>query len=260
MAQNDQFPPTQLSQPRNPYYQPKPNEQVIYVQQQPINPQQVYYNQYGQPISAPIPPPNRPPPQIRYVQQNQGTPVQETTAFLDPKPPRASLNIVNTGENETLNDSIPGDGNNKTTSTFGERMSYDKPKYQDVWAMVCFWIHVLVVMGVGIYFWVTEGNNVNIDVNINPSSYSGFYVAVAVSVIVGIIFGFMWLKIMICCAGTIIKAMLFVNIAIWIIVVIISVVSGMNMGLLIVGILGVVISGLYTYCVWHRYVIYYIHI
>ena len=39
------------------------------------------------------------------------------------------------------------------TSEFGERLDYGKPKYQDLWAFILFYVHVAIIVGLCVYFW-----------------------------------------------------------------------------------------------------------
>ena len=162
----------------------------------------------------------------------------------------------------------------QTSSQYGERLEYEgKKEYRDLWAMIVFWIQVLACIGVAIYFWIKMGDNVEVK-DVDHSKAAPYYTIVVVSAISGIIFGFVWLKVMMwyvilllhalklyyfqyypinkySCAGTIIKIMLFVNIAMWIIYAILGLVES-NIAVVVIGVIFALLSALYTYCVWGR--------
>mmetsp|Transcript_25368 Transcript_25368/g.30912 ORF Transcript_25368/g.30912 Transcript_25368/m.30912 type:complete len:459 (+) Transcript_25368:51-1427(+) len=139
-----------------------------------------------------------------------------------------------------------------TTSVFGERLDYTKPQYRDVWAMVLFYLQIVVVIAVCIYFWVdSDGFSVDGGFDISSSEVTAVYVTLIVCLFIGVIFGFIWLQILKKFASVIIKFMLFANVAMWGVVIIIGVSTG-ETGLMIIGALFFVLSGLYMWCVWSR--------
>ena len=90
------------------------------------------------------------------------------------------------------------------TSEFGERLDYGKPKYQDLWAFILFYVHVAIIVGLCVYFWgVTipeledEASNSDTTGTVNTddedesdgSDTTGLWLALVASLFAGALFG-----------------------------------------------------------------------
>eukprot|EP00483_Globobulimina_turgida_P007526 UN07540 len=147
-----------------------------------------------------------------------------------------------------------------TTSEFGEsnygkRLDYGQPKYRDPIFAILYIIHVIMVIGVGIYLWASQYPNIsesNNDTSLKISfNVSGVIVGIVVCMIVGVLFGILWLHIMKKFAEIIIKSMLFFNIGMWLIVSIVGVIANV-LALAVIGAIMAAIYGLWTWCIWRR--------
>eukprot|EP01083_Nonionella_stella_P226563 804497_1 len=146
------------------------------------------------------------------------------------------------------------------TSEFGERLDYSKPKYQDLWAFILFYVHVIVIIVVAIYFWtvalpeaVEEGTpspTLHENEESDDMDTSGIWICLICALFAGALFGMLWLQCIKLFAETIIKILLFVQILCWLIVVIIGVIY--NIGLVIIGVIFLLLTCLYTWCIWSR--------
>ena len=153
-------------------------------------------------------------------------------------------------------------------SEYGERLNYEiKPKYQDLWAFICFYGHVVLIFILVIFFWaVSIPDKIN-DPAITPSptlpsatdsedemeqdeDTTGFWITLLAALFAGILFGLVWLQCMKQFAQQIIKILLFVQIACWALVTIIAAIY--NVAAAIVPGICLLITCLYTW--W--YVIY----
>lgn len=151
------------------------------------------------------------------------------------------------------------------TSEFGERLDYTKPKYQDLWAFILFYVHVIVIIIVAIYFWAVALPNAVEDGTVSTASpttpsptYSqddqdtaGIWITLICALFAGALFGLLWLQCIKLFAEIIIKILLFVKLACWIIVGLLGLITGI-IGLTIIGFLIAAIVGLYIWCVWSR--------
>merc|ERR1719208_810328 len=121
-------------------------------------------------------------------------------------------------------------------SDFGKRLDYSQPQYRDpIWA-VLYVLHVIAIIGAGIYIWVSvypdladDDNDTSLDIEF---SMVGVAAGVFGSCAVGTLFGVLWLQIIKKFASTIIKSMLLLNIGLWVIMAL--------------------IYALWTWCIWGR--------
>jgi len=174
--------------------------------------------------------------------------------------------------------SIPQDnmdsptGQTGTTAAFGEssdpnlgqRLDYSKPKYQDLWAFILFYVHVAVIIGVAIYFWgvvlpeeldeyensSTQSPNIRDEDELESDvDATGVLVVLLCALGAGVTFGLVWMQLIKMFAEQIIKIMLFVSIACWALLALLMIVDG---DLPIMPIILCLITMLYTWCVWSR--------
>ena len=147
------------------------------------------------------------------------------------------------------------------TSNYGERLDYTKPVYRDVWACVIFLGQVLAIIGVAIWFWASKYESLtdNSDGNtaeIPSFNLAGIIVTIIGCAVAGIVFGLFWLFLLKRFAAQIIKTMLFFNLFCWVCVILVGAYVATQgeggMPLIIIGIFGLLIFGLYTWCVWGR--------
>lgn len=126
-------------------------------------------------------------------------------------------------------------------------------------------LHVLVVLGAGIYIWVValkdnSDDDTNSDstsdsttVSVNVSSdVGGILVGIVGSMVVGVLFGICWLQVLKKFAMTIIKSMLFFNIGIWVVVGIVGLALPYGLSLAVIGFIMAAFYGLWTWCIWGR--------
>ena len=144
-------------------------------------------------------------------------------------------------------------------SDYGERLDYTKPKYQDLWAGVCFYIHVILIIVVAVYFWAVVLPEELDDVTPSPTSVAndeddedttGIWITLIVALIAGACFGLLWLQCIKMFANVIIKVMLFVMIGCYTVMAVFGLLVG-NVMLVIFGVLLALISVLYTY--WYAF-------
>ena len=140
-------------------------------------------------------------------------------------------------------------------SEYGQRLQYAKPVYRDIIFAILYHVHLIIVIGAGVYLWFnyspSSSNNNDDDDWQNDINATPITVGVVTCAICGIIFGLLWLQIMKRFASTILKSMLFLNIAAWLVVAIIGFAMG-SLGIVIIGIIIAVINALYTWCIWRR--------
>ena len=148
-----------------------------------------------------------------------------------------------------------------TTSEFGEsqfgaRLNYEKPKYRDPIFAILYYLHLLAVIGAGAYMWIVTYPKLKDDDNDESLSldYSltGLFVGVIGCAVIGVLFGLFWLQIMKKYAGCIIKAMLFFNISVWVLVALTGFIIPGGVALAIIGIIMALIYSLWTWCIWRR--------
>lgn len=161
------------------------------------------------------------------------------------------------------------------TSDFGERMDYSKPKYQDLWAMILFYVHILIIVILCIYFWgvsipaltdeisTDDSTTVTIttdddDEGSDGSNTTGLWLALLASLFSGALFGMLWLQCMKMFAEMIIKILLFVQIAAWGLVVILGLAIPGGIGLVIIGLIFMAFTALYTW--WYVFLFLSLHI
>ena len=139
-------------------------------------------------------------------------------------------------------------------------MDYAKPQYQDLWALIAFYVHVVIVIICAAYFWTIVGDEdfSNDDTNSSgtpapTSSFStddisitGIIIALIASVIMGVVFGLIWLQCIRAFPEQIIRVMLGVQIVMWGLVAVVGFAVGQTM-LVIFGLLFCAIFALYTW-------------
>lgn len=138
-------------------------------------------------------------------------------------------------------------------SSYGKRLNYSKPKYNDVWAAIIYIIQVLAIIVICVYLWVTQVQNISRKTHnslstINPAD---IFVILFCCMLAGILIGLIWLQIIKKWAGIVIKAMLFINIALWMLVFVLGIVYN-NLALVIIGLVVALIFALFAWCVWRR--------
>jgi len=142
-------------------------------------------------------------------------------------------------------------------SDYGKRLDYEQPpKYRDpIWA-VLYILHVIAVLGAGVYIWVSvypdiadDDNDTSLDFDFSPF---GLIVGLLGTCVVGSLFGVFWLQVMKKFAATIIKAMLFLNIGLWVVVALIGFTFEGGISLTIIGVIMALIYALWTWCIWAR--------
>jgi len=162
-----------------------------------------------------------------------------------------------------------------TTAAFGEssdpnlgqRLDYSKPVYQDLWAFILFYVHVAIIIGVAVYFWgvvLPEELEEYDSSEFTPSpinrsedeleddvDVTGVWVVLLCALGAGVAFGILWLQLIKMFAEQIIKIMLFVSIACWGLLALLSIVDG-DTGGAIYPIIFCLITMLYTWCIWSR--------
>jgi len=171
-------------------------------------------------------------------------------------------------------DNMPATTNQAgTTASFGEssdpdlgaRLDYSKPKYQDLWAFILFYVHVAIIIGVAIYFWgvvlpdeLDSDSDLDSDTNIrdeeeleDDTDTTGIWIVLLCALGAGAAFGLLWLQMIKLFAETIIKIMLFVAIGLWALVAMLIIVDG-DTGGAVVPIIITLFLCLYTWCVWSR--------
>mmetsp|Transcript_70607 Transcript_70607/g.63405 ORF Transcript_70607/g.63405 Transcript_70607/m.63405 type:complete len:504 (-) Transcript_70607:66-1577(-) len=145
------------------------------------------------------------------------------------------------------------------SSEFGERLAYEKPKYQDLWAFILFYVHVLIIVILCIYFWGVTIPDLESETTTTTttsdsddgSDTSGVWVTLVCALFAGALFGMLWLQCMKMFAEMIIKILLFVQIGAWCLVAIMGVAIGSTY-LIAIGIIFALFTALYTWCVWSR--------
>jgi len=141
-------------------------------------------------------------------------------------------------------------------SDFGKRLDYSQPQYRDpIWA-VLYVLHVIAIIGAGIYIWVSvypdladDDNDTSLDIEF---SMVGVAAGVFGSCAVGTLFGVLWLQIIKKFASTIIKSMLLLNIAQWVVVALLGFAVDGGMALVVIGVIMALICALYAWCIWAR--------
>jgi len=150
-------------------------------------------------------------------------------------------------------------------SEFGDRLAYTKSQYRDLWAFILFYVHVVVIIVVAIYGWAvaipeaaeeaaaasTTSTTTTEEPMENDANPAGVLITLVVSLVAGILFGLLWLQCMKMFAEYIIKILLFVQIACWVVVIILGIAIGAIV-LAIIGGIFLAITCLYTWCIWHR--------
>ena len=144
-----------------------------------------------------------------------------------------------------------------------------KPKYQDLWAFILFYVHVLLILVLCIAWWSSIDDSSDsyeeLDTTTSPAptwwnsdsdadsgwdfsdfSLTGVLVALLASVVAGSMFGCLWLQCIRAFPDIIIKVMLGVQIAAWVLVAIVGIADD-EMALCIIGLIIAAIWGLYTW-------------
>ena len=159
-----------------------------------------------------------------------------------------------------------GQGGEFGTSEFGERLDYGKPKYQDLWAFILFYVHVTIIVVLCIYFWGVTIPGLREDADTNSSSSNnssendtdttGIWLTLIASLFAGALFGMLWLQCMKMFAEMIIKILLFVQIGAWALVAIMGFAIGDGgLGLIIIGIVFMLLTMLYTWWYVYNYIL-----
>jgi len=141
-------------------------------------------------------------------------------------------------------------------SDFGKRLDYSQPQYRDpIWA-VLYVLHVIAVIGAGIYIWASvypdlkdDDNGSSLDIEF---SMTGVVAGIFGVCAVGVLFGVLWLQIIKKFASTIIKSMLLLNIGLWAVVALIGFTFEGGMSLVVIGVIMALIYALWTWCIWGR--------
>ena len=136
-------------------------------------------------------------------------------------------------------------------SQYGQRLQYSKPQYRDVAFAIAYYIHVLIVLGMGGYLWISQYPQISDNDSSDwqtDLSLNGIFVGIACCLVCGILFGLLWLEMMKRFASRIIKAMLFLNIGCWCAVALVGVVS-QQIVVIIIGVLFALIYALWTWYV-----------
>jgi len=141
----------------------------------------------------------------------------------------------------------------KEEGEFGTKLDYDKPKCQDAWAGILFWLHVVGVIASAIYIWGEPKYWENID-NPEVPSIEGIYTTIGVTVAIGIVIGLIWLFFMVKCAKGIMRIMLITNMVLWIANVIIGFSIGWDSSwpFIIMSFLGLICSAMFTFMIWNK--------
>jgi len=162
-------------------------------------------------------------------------------------------------------DNMGGQTNTTTQmgeSEYGQRLDYSKPKYQDLWAFILFYVHVAIILIVAIYFWgvvlpeeleeieedttTTAPNELDDDMDT-----SGIWIVLICALGAGAAFGLFWLQMIKLFAEQIIKIMLFVAIACWGLLALFAIVEG-DTGSAVWPIIWCLVTCLYAWCIWSR--------
>eukprot|EP01083_Nonionella_stella_P158746 517034_1 len=156
-------------------------------------------------------------------------------------------------------------------SEFGDRLDYGKSQYQDLWAFIAFYVHVVAILVIGIILGAGGGDS---DATPSPTfapnsisygtgtgtgtgtvvidfDFSGIFVTLVCGLVAGAIFAILWLKLLQLFAESIIKILLFVQIGCWVAVAVIGLAYD-AIYLTVIGIIFALIFSLYTWCVWSR--------
>eukprot|EP00485_Elphidium_margaritaceum_P000113 CAMPEP_0202693902 /NCGR_PEP_ID=MMETSP1385-20130828/7904_1 /ASSEMBLY_ACC=CAM_ASM_000861 /TAXON_ID=933848 /ORGANISM="Elphidium margaritaceum" /LENGTH=500 /DNA_ID=CAMNT_0049349655 /DNA_START=32 /DNA_END=1534 /DNA_ORIENTATION=- len=151
------------------------------------------------------------------------------------------------------------------------RLDYGKAVYRDVCCAIIYYLCLAAVVGVTVWIWVSrwpeieaynqhmydnaelaaEQNSTDLNMWPNDMDYTGLVVTLVSCAVIGIVFGFIWLCVLRCLAGFIIKVMLFLSIALWTAVAVLGFLDNE----IVVGVVGAVFAVLmllYTICIWGR--------
>ena len=152
---------------------------------------------------------------------------------------------------------------------YGARLDYtSKPKYQDLWAFILFYVHVVLILVLCIIWWSSIDDSSDSDATTSPAptvwwytdsdtdtdsstdfgdfSITGVLVALLAAVVAGSMFGCLWLQCIRTFPASIIKIMLVVQITAWVIVAIVGIAADI-MALCIIALIIAAIYGLYTW-------------
>jgi hypothetical protein len=168
---------------------------------------------------------------------------------------------------------VGGQTQTATTNDFGEnqelgsRLDYTKPKYNDLWAAILFVLHVItllvlaIVVIAGLASEANEGTPSPTALTTpSPTSsgdltvgeiLTGVAVVLLICMVVGIVFGLIWLQLMKMFAIYIIKGLLFFNMFCWVLLIVLGLIMP-AIPVVVVGAIGLLIVCLYTWCVWSR--------
>eukprot|EP01084_Bolivina_argentea_P078529 142512_1 len=117
-------------------------------------------------------------------------------------------------------------------SEYGQRLQYQKPVYQDIFFAILYYAHLGIVIVAAFYMWIVKypgAKDENIPSDEDWQSHTpmtGVIFGVIACLAVGIFFGLFWLQMMKRYAMIIIKAMLFLNIGVWVIVALVGLFTG----------------------------------
>ena len=85
------------------------------------------------------------------------------------------------------------------SDVYGERMDYENNKCQDAIWSILYWLNIIgVAIGIGYIYGVDIPNINNKNSTTNPIKsidFTGFFVCVLISIISGLIIGFIWLQV-----------------------------------------------------------------
>eukprot|EP01084_Bolivina_argentea_P013563 25463_1 len=139
-------------------------------------------------------------------------------------------------------------------SEFGPRLQYQKPPYRDLVFAIIFTIHLIIVTFIGCFLWATQYQSIQSSA---PDAWdydvpiTGVFIGILFCALSGILIGLLWLIIMKRYPSTIIKTMLFLNIATWIIITVVGVITN-DITLIIIGAIISLIYILWTWCIWRN--------
>ena len=153
-------------------------------------------------------------------------------------------------------------------------MDYSKPKYQDLWAFIAFYVHVVVVIAAAGYFWTVVGDedfdsdtdtDTDTDTDSDTTTFSsedieitGIIVALLCSLVAGGLFGLFWLQCIRMMPEMIIKVMLGVQIAACLLIAVIGFATDATI-LVILGLLFAAFFCLYTWWSVHIFPVYHMY-
>eukprot|EP01083_Nonionella_stella_P237241 832439_1 len=155
---------------------------------------------------------------------------------------------------------IPKDEQKDEQKSFGDRLDYTKPEYRDLWCAIIYLIHLIVMIAITAFLIPqamdsnsnsSNNNNTNETEESEEIDLTGAITVVISCAILGLLLGFCWLEALKRWALQIIKIMIYLNILLWVVLIIVGIATGQFV-LAIVAVFMVLFWALYTWCMWNR--------